>query len=78
MGIDSVVSTAAKVVVAAGTTTVKAIARGFYQGPREPGDVFEMPLKKDGSEPTGSWFEKVAPLKKAALKGKVLTDDDLA
>lgn len=67
--------------------SVKATAKGYYNGPREPGDKFQMALNKDGSQPKGSWFTvlpqepvKSAPAADAGAKGKatVLTDEDLA
>lgn len=65
---------------------VKATAKGYYHGPREPGDTFQMAFNKDGSQPKGSWFTvlpqepvKKAPAAGADEKGKttVLTDEDL-
>lgn len=63
--------------------SVQATAKGFFNGPREPGDKFQMPLNKDGSQPKGSWFTvlKQSPAKKAQEKksdSTVLTDEDLA
>ena len=46
---------------------VKATKKGYYLGPRAVGDEFDLPLRADGKEPTGSWFVKIeqpkAPVK---------------
>lgn len=56
------------------TVSVTATAKGYHNGPREPGDVFELPVHKDGKDPKGSWFtvnkREAAPLH--------LHDEDLA
>jgi len=52
--------------------TVKASAKGFYNGPRDPGDVFQMP---EGSR--GSWFKEVSS-QPVGKKATVPTDEDLA
>lgn len=67
--------------------TVQATAKGYYLGPREPGDKFKMPLNKDGSQPKGSWFNILPqePVKEAPARDvkekkpatTVLTDEDL-
>ena len=52
---------------------VVATKKGFYLGPREPGDKFDMPLNKDGSRPKGAWFKEVKQDKKGPR-----SDEDLA
>ena len=59
---------------------VKAKAKGFYNGPREPGDEFEMALRKDGSVILGSWYDVIVPKapKKDDEKKPGLTAADFA
>jgi len=57
------------------TIKVRATAKGYSDGPRSPGDRFDMPLKKDGSKPKGSWFVEVADVKKTPAPAD---DSDLA
>lgn len=69
-----------------GTATVKAKAKGFHIGPREPGDIFQMPLKADGTPMKGSWFDVVGIDKDEPAQGEtkqpvkaggtVLTDEE--
>lgn len=71
-----------------GTAKVKASAKGYFIGPREVGDVFDMPLKPDGTPMKGSWFEVLSidtgekpepapePTKQLAQISTVLTDED--
>jgi len=56
------------------TVEVRATAKGFYNGPRSPGDKFDYPLNKDGSIPKATWF--VAVVKKPVAKPA--DDSDLA
>lgn len=52
-----------------GYVKVKATAKGFYIGPRSAGDVFDMPLNKDGSEPHSKWFTVIkSAVKKSDVK----------
>jgi len=56
--------------------TVKASKPGFYNGPRNVGDVFKVPATLNGS-----WFTEVSPAKAAPVaSGKVAVsnDEDLA
>ena len=43
--------------------TVKASAKGYFGGPRNPGDVFQVPA---GSKAT--WFKEVADVKPTNVK----------
>lgn len=61
------------------TVTVRATKPGYSAGPRAAGDVFDMPLNKDGSKPKGSWFVLVEPPKPGVKSAKAAQDDsDLA
>ena len=46
--------------------TVKASAKGYFGGPRDPGDVFQVPA---GSKAT--WFKEVAAVTPAPTKKHV-------
>jgi hypothetical protein len=63
---------------AGATVKVRATAKGYSGGPRDVGDVFDMPLNKDGSKPKGKWFVEVEQPKKAAQPAKPADDAELA
>lgn len=70
-------TTPVKGVAAGKTARVRATEKGYCDGPREPGDVFDFPLTKAGTLPKSSWFAPVNQ-KAAPQKEQAESDNDLA
>ena len=55
---------------------VKATAKGYHVGPREVGDVFDVPFNKDGTPPKSKWFTVLDEPKPVKASHPVSQDDD--